>query len=177
MNAWDEAYQRCLIDLAIVHEIKRGNYRHGHYVNKTASHTYRSWVCMKNRIHPKSPQRKDYFERGIGMVDRWKRFENFLEDMGERPQGMMMDRINNDLGYSPENCRWVNRTIQNRNTRRNRFLEFRGESRTVAEWAEITGIDNLVIAMRLDRLGWSVEEALTLPASPVSRNKRKVDVR
>ncbi len=71
---------------------------------------YIVWTGMKYRCLEKSIQRNRYFDRGISVCERWKIFSNFLEDMGKRPIGMDIDRIDNDRGYCKENCRWVTRS-------------------------------------------------------------------
>ena len=81
--------------------------------------TYRAWADMKTRAtNPNRTQAKDYCRRNIGVCGRWEKFENFLADMGERPEGLTLDRVNNDLGYFPENCRWATYTQQVHNRRR-----------------------------------------------------------
>lgn len=89
--------------------------------NMTHSGTYKSWQMMKARCScPNYTQFKDYGGRGITVCDRWLKFENFLEDMGERPAGRTLDRINNDGNYEPSNCRWATRAEQNGNKRKKR---------------------------------------------------------
>lgn len=140
--------------------VKR-NTTHG----KSRSRTYRSWAKMKERCN--NSQCKDYDNyggRGITVCHRWEEsFEQFLADMGECPAGMSIDRIDNDNGYSPGNCRWASKKAQNNNTRANHFLEYNGQKKTISEWAEITGINAHTIHTRL-RDGWSVEKALSTPA-------------
>lgn len=96
-------------------KMKAAKQRHGHY----NSRTYHSYHSMKARcLNKNHRQFKDYGGRGIGISDRWlDSFENFLADMGERPVGRTLDRINNDLGYSKSNCRWATREEQNNNKR------------------------------------------------------------
>lgn len=83
--------------------------------------TYNTWHSMLQRCNnPKNPSYENYGGRGIAVCDAWKKFINFYKDMGERPDGMTLDRIDNDLGYYPENCRWATRSQQMLNTRRSR---------------------------------------------------------
>ena len=79
---------------------------------------YRGWSAMKQRcINPSNSSYRIYGARGIKVCDRWQKFENFLEDMGERPKGLQLDRIDIDGNYEPSNCRWVT-PLDNANNRR-----------------------------------------------------------
>lgn len=133
------------------------NYKHGY----AKSPTWNIWVGMLQRCSPSSGKNAaDYFARGIRVCERWQSFENFLADMGDRPIGMQIDRIDNNGNYEPGNCRWVTPSQNARNTRRNTLLTFRGETHSVAEWSEIKGWARSVISGRL-HYGWSVERILT----------------
>jgi len=97
------------------------------------------------------------------VCERWLKFENFLEDMGEPEQGMTIDRADNEGNYEPGNCRWATRKQQGRNTRANRRLTHNGQTLCLAEWAERTGILYQTIHKRICSYGWTVERALTTP--------------
>lgn len=106
-----------------------------------------------------------YGARGITVCERWLVYENFIADMGERPPGTSIDRIDNDKGYEPGNCRWATKETQRRNQRRSWLVTYRGRTQTLAEWAEELGFTLQVLQDRLDpkRCGWDVERAFTTP--------------
>jgi hypothetical protein len=122
---------------------------------------YWVWSNMKDRCrNPNNIQWKDYGGRGIRVCERWKSYKNFADDMGPRPTGTLIDRIDNDGDYEPGNCRWSTHKAQCRNTRSNRILEFEGTRLCIADWANVKGWPEHVIDNRLRR-GWSVERTLT----------------
>lgn len=131
---------------------------------------YTTWNNMIRRCYdPANRAYHNYGGRGITVCDRWREnFANFYADMGDPPSNEhTLDRINNDLGYSPENCRWATRKQQTRNTRRNRKITWQGETKSIADWAEDQRLLNLCLCAQVlndrIRLGWSVEEAFTTP--------------
>lgn len=130
---------------------------------------YRAWQTMRHRCTcESSPAWESYGGRGITICDRWLNDPAaFLADMGARPSpNHEIDRIDNDGGYSQENCRWVLRKINDRNRRSNRTLTHDGRKATIAEWAERTGLSHTLIIHRIDA-GWTTHRTLTTPA----RNK------
>lgn len=100
----------------------------------TNSPTYITWLNMVQRTtNPNHPRHKDYAGRGVTICDRWRAsFQAFLEDMGERPDGMSLDRIDNDAGYFPENCRWATPHEQAANQRRS----YRPRDPETGRWAK-----------------------------------------
>lgn len=97
----------------------QGNLQHGHNRTARRSPTYQSWVGMLTRCtNPNSTKYQDYGGRGIAVCERWLTFDNFLADMGERPVGKTIDRMNNDGNYEPGNCRWATDAEQRANKRR-----------------------------------------------------------
>lgn len=116
---------------------------------------------MKQRTgNPKDPNARHYSERGITLCERWLNFENFLKDMGERPEGTNLERIDNDKGYSPSNCRWATQAEQMRNRRSNVFIEYQGKKQTVQEWSKELNIPFTTLRLRM-KTGWPVERVLS----------------
>lgn len=139
----------------------------------TGTPTYSAWDAMIQRCtNPNSLKYSDYGGRGITVCDRWLVFSNFLEDMGVKPDGLELERMDNNNGYFPGNCKWATRVEQARNTRSNRLLTMGEETLCLAEWSDRTGINHNTIIERLKR-GWSVEKALTTPPKEGCFSKKK----
>lgn len=104
--------------------------------NMYGTPVYNTWCSMIARCNPNNKKDAPYYsDRGITVCDRWKNFVNFYADMGDRPDGMTIERMDNNKGYSPDNCKWLSRFDQNRNKRSNRIIEFNGASMCIADWA------------------------------------------
>jgi hypothetical protein len=145
--------------------------RHGEARKGAKTVEYRVWRGIKDRcLYPLRRGYAGYGGRGIGVCPEWARsFETFLRDVGRRPgPGYSLDRIDNDQGYRPGNVRWATRSEQARNTRANRVLVVRGNSRLLVEWAETSGIDATTIFRRL-KVGWPVECAVRVLPGTVDR--------
>ena len=146
--------------------------RHGHSKasENGRSLTYSSWTSMRSRCtNENDPAWWRYGGAGITVCDQWSDFQNFLRDMGERPSlGHSIDRIDGTRGYSPENCRWATRKEQSRNMRSNRHITKDGETKTVAEWAEVSGINEERLRGRV-RSGKS--DALILSSEQLPNNR------
>ena len=129
-----------------------GSVLHGHAFRGKTSRTYTIWVGMIKRCLDKNqPNYKNYGGRGIMVCDRWKKFENFLADMGTAPDGLELDRIDNESGYSHSNCRWVSHAENLRNQRRSFLISINGTTRTITEWSRLSGISINGIRTRLLR--------------------------
>ena len=138
--------------------------------HKSKTRIYRIWAKMKARCtYPGDHAYSRYGGRGITVCDEWLSFEPFEKWSVHNGYSdeLTLDRQNNSLGYSPENCRWATPKQQANNTRRNRIIEYNGASLTLSEWGEATGIQPMTIAYRLNS-GWSVEDALTMPVGGVA---------
>lgn len=139
---------------------------------RSRSPIYGIWCKMRDRCE--NPKNKDYPKwggRGISVCARWKKFENFLSDMGERPERMTIERLDNDGDYEPSNCKWASRKEQAWNTSRNRYFEINGESLILSEWARRLGTSTDTIDFRL-KAGWPIEKALTYPVAIKRRRSR-----
>lgn len=135
---------------------------HGHTVGKF-SPEYASWSSMIQRAkNPKLKHAEHYFGKGITVCHRWEHsFEAFLADMGPRPAGTSLDRIDNNAGYYPENCRWANASAQARNSSQTVFVVLRGERRPLVEWCELLGVSINTVRARVRKQGLDYEAALT----------------
>lgn len=123
--------------------------------------TYRSWRAMKTRcLNKNHGYYWRYGGRGITICQRWlNSFSNFLADMGERPVGKTLDRINNDGNYEPTNCRWADRKTQSENSINTVWVTHKGQRHSLSEWSRITGISVAVLWQR-HASGWPVDELL-----------------
>lgn len=127
--------------------------KHGAAVGGVTTPTYHSWKAMKERVK----SRPDY--AGVDLDPIWRdSFAAFVADMGERPDGMTIDRIDGSKGYCKENCRWATPEQQTRNRRITRRFTIDGETKTVAEWAAVAGLSYGAARQRLTRHG-----GVTLP--------------
>lgn len=130
---------------------------------KSRTRTYRIWQHILDRCcNENCAAFKYYGGRGITVCERWTKFENFLEDMGECPPSKSIDRIDNNDGYKKNNCRWTTQAEQCRNTRHNVYLAYLGETKTIAEWAKALNTRHDVLSWRIKH-GWSIEKTVSTP--------------
>ena len=130
----------------------------------TGTRLYKAWTAMISRCHnPNHYNFAKYGAKGISVCERWRSFENFYADMGDRPEGMSIDRIDSRGNYEPSNCRWASDTTQANNRSSNRRFEVNGEMLTVREISELTGIPYKRLRDRILDKGWDVEQAINTP--------------
>jgi hypothetical protein len=136
---------------------------------KTGTPAYLSWKAMNTRCNNrKFPRYIDYGARGIRVCDRWRGkdgFKNFFTDLGERPKGYSLDRINNDGNYEPENCRWSDKYTQANNARSNNLITYKNQTKTLSQWARVMGLGRYTLSCRIYKYNWSIEKALMTPVS------------
>jgi hypothetical protein len=138
-------------------------FKHGHGDTVVRSRTYDSWKRMLRRCRsPNDISFPNYGGRGILVCDRWRSFENFLADVGERPSGTFLGRIDNNGHYEPGNVRWETRLQQNRNKRTNRVLTIRGVTGCLTLLCEHFRVNKKTVSTRLCR-GWLPEDAFFKP--------------
>lgn len=162
----------------IQHEILlKRNTKHGY----SGERLYRVWKGMRSRCN--NPSHKSYAKyggRGIEVCDKWNsdylEFRNWALSNGydelAKYGECTLDRIDVNMGYSPENCRWVNECSQANNKRDNRMITINGETKNVATWAKELKIDSGVIYARLNNLGWSEEKAVSTPVRKCAKRQR-----
>ena len=120
---------------------------------------HNSWRAMRERCSRRANTHfTSYGGRGIEYCSRWGEFSNFLADMGPRPHGTSLERLDNNSGYTPENCVWASAKAQSRNTTRTKLLTYKGKTMCVEDWAKHIGVCSGTIRNRLKSM--SVEEAL-----------------
>lgn len=137
---------------------------HGHARRRSKSPTYRCWQAMFYRCYNrKCPVWKRYGGNGVRVCNRWRLFDNFLADMGQRPDGMTLDRFPDNRGnYRPTNCRWATIQQQQNNKSVNRLITYKGKTQNITEWEKELGMNRCLLSTRLRR-GWSIQEAMTVP--------------
>ena len=129
---------------------------------------YRLWSMMHDRCrNPRNLYYATYGKRGIAVCSRWHDFGAFYADMGERPSGLTLNRIDNDGPYSPENCEWASAVTQGRNRTNNKLLTFQGKTQPLSAWAEELGLNYNTLNTRVQR-GWSDDRVLATPVKKVS---------
>ena len=175
---------RCVCDCGQTRDMQPAKLRAGTYVScgcfsaersrerftkhgASATRTYRSWISMIQRCEdPRNANYPSYGGRGIVVCERWRGtagFARFHTDMGDRPIGMTLDRIDNDGPYDPRNCRWATAKLQQSNRRNSTNLTYGGLTMNPQEWSLYLGFSKNVVTERLKR-GWDVERALSTRA-------------
>lgn len=125
---------------------------------------HKIWTDMHTRCRNKNaPNYKRYGAENKTVCEEWKDFSNFYKWSKKTgyKENLTIERINNDKGYSPDNCRWATKKEQANNRRTNHFLTYNGETHTITEWSEITGIKRYTLYYRINKLHWNAEKALT----------------
>lgn len=125
--------------------------------------TYYTWSSMKTRcLNSNYSKYHRYGGRGIKICEKWMSFQGFYEDMGDKPDGLSLDRIDNNGDYCKENCKWSSNREQTNNTSRNIFIKYNGYNLSLRNWAEKLGIKRSTLAQRYYVYKWSIERCLSL---------------
>ena len=185
------AYWLCVCDCGVLTKVKGSSLRHGRikscgclqlelviknnklrttHGESKKTPEYSTWAAMKNRcLNSNNNAYKYYGGRGISVCDRWLKFEHFLEDMGRKPTAKhSIERIENNKGYYPDNCKWATMEEQCNNQRKNRILEYKNKKQSLSAWAREKNINRETLRDRL-KCGWSVHDALTKRVRPLKR--------
>ena len=130
---------------------------------KSGTRTYQAWKNMRQRCtNTQRPDYRYYGGQGITVCKRWSLYKNFLMDMGPVPIGKVIDRIDNNKGYKPGNCRWVSWLESGRNKKRQTYITAGGKRLPLWQWSKLSGLTSATIVKRLKR-GWSEENAVMVP--------------
>jgi len=147
--------------------ISCGCYNREKIVERSTTHgmsrrkEYFVWKTMRQRCeNPNNKSYKNYGARGISVCTRWENFANFFEDMGDCPKGMTLERLDNDKGYYPENCRWETRATQSRNKRNVLLVRYKGEDRLFCDVVADEGVSRKAVYQRYVTQGWTLERSI-----------------
>mgnify|MGYP006277804259 CR=1 FL=1 len=134
--------------------------KHGGYVGRKPTRTMRIWKNMIQRTcNPQCPMYARYGGAGIDVCKTWQTFKGFVADMGEAPDGLTLERVDNSKGYSPDNCRWATYAEQSRNRSNTKLLTLNGKTQVAADWITELGLTDAQVYKRIRR-GWCDEEVL-----------------
>jgi len=178
-SKWGDIFWSCRCDCGNDGVVRAGNLRNGTSTScgcyhkeavtrhgMTHSRTWKSWDSMLQRCeNPAAPDFGRYGGRGIKVCQQWHDFRCFLADMGERPERTTLERDNVNGNYEPGNCRWATASEQQRNKQNAIRLVFNGETKSVHDWAEQTGMPIHVLKWRI-RQGWPAADVLSKPIRP-----------
>jgi hypothetical protein len=141
----------------------------------TKTRIFKIWTGVRKRCtNPKCKSYKNYGGRGIIISPKWDNFIDFYNDMKEGyADNLSLDRIDHNGNYEPGNCRWATSKTQNRNRRNNYIITHNNKSKTVAEWAEISGIHYSVITYRIKN-GWDIEKAIFTPSIQYNKSIQSI---
>lgn len=137
------------------------NFKHGFKTRDSHMRLYNTWSDMRRRCNnPNRKRAKSYYYKGIQVCDEWNNFENFYEWAINNgyDDSLTLERIDNNLNYCPENCKWIPKSEQSKNRTSNHYITYNNETKTLTDWAETLGINRTTLSSRLRR-GWSIEEA------------------
>jgi len=183
-----KTYWECLCDCGNTIETRSDTLKSGRAQScgakcKNKSHIsrhplYQTWNGMFQRCYDPNNEVFDrYGGRGILICARWHKFEHFAQDMGERPTNKhSIERIDNNKGYSPENCKWATDIEQANNRRSNILITIDGRTQNITQWAKEKGINSHRVFNRL-RIGWTPEDAITTPLLKIGGKFQKMKPR
>lgn len=152
--------------------LKNNSVKHG--LSNTPA--YRRLKSMIGRCTNKNDKSyKNYGGRGIKVCDRWlgeQGIINFLKDMGDKPKGMTLDRVNNNGDYSPENCKWVTPIEQCNNRRGINIITYKNKEKTLTQWCEELNLNRKTVSARIHKTKWTHEKALSTPTNDGFKRRR-----